>query len=611
MGVDVIEDGDPIERFGLSSLRPMDQRIDLLREHFPEAFGELGLDLAQLGSSLGEWVMPESERFGIQWPGRAECAQLIQEPSVGTLVPVPELSVGWDKTENVIVEGENLEVLKLLQRAYHGKVKLIFIDPPYNTGNEFVYPDKFKEGLADYLRYSGQADSDGLRLSANSETSGRYHSNWLSMMYPRLFLARNLLRDDGAIFVSIDDNEVHHLRMVLNEIFGEENFLASVVWKHTNQSKNDERYFSRQFNYLLGYRKSDALPRFRFARSEADNVNYSNPDDDPRGEWRSGDVRSPNPRPSLRYDIETPSGNVITPPENGWRWKRETVEEKMATGEIVFSSDESRIIRKIYLADQDGRTPENLWDGDFAGTSRSANAELKLLFDDPPFDTPKPTQLIRRILELVTPEGGLVLDFFAGSGSTGHAVVAANAAGEPERHFMMVQLPEPTGRDDFNTISDITVERVKRAGELLRQDDGENIGDTGFRLYRLAGSNFRQWDASSGEVTLFDDSLKGGSASAAIVSELLLKAGFELTETVRSLQVVGGVAWSVADGELLVVADIPLTLEAFEALLATEPMLILVLDRCFGDDDELKVNAMQAVRAANQGAGTNITLKVV
>jgi len=608
----VTQEEHAIDRFDLSSGSPADHKVKFLRRHFPEACGEAGLDLEALGSSLGEFVDPGPERFGLQWPGRAQCAQLIQEPSIGTLLPVKELSSGWSETGNVIVEGENLEVLKLLQRAYHGKVKLIFIDPPYNTGNEFVYPDKFKEGLADYLRYSGQVDADGLRMSANSETSGRFHSNWLSMMYPRLFLARNLLRDDGAIFVSIDDNEVHHLRMLLNEIFGEENFLATIVWKHTNQSKNDERYFSRQFNYLLGYRKSDALERFRFARSEADNINYSNPDADPRGDWRSGDVRSPNLRPSLRYDIETPSGKVISPPENGWRWKQETVREKIATKEIVFSSDESRIIRKIYLADQDGRTPENLWDGEFAGTSRSANAELKQLFDDPPFDTPKPTQLIRRLLELVTPDGGLVMDFFAGSGSTGHAVVAANAAGEPGRNFILVQLPEPTDRDDFEAISEVTIERVRRAADLVvPTEENASNGDLGFRVFRLASSCFRQWDSTSTEVTLFDDSLDGEAASAAIVSELLLKAGFPLTEAVEELQVGDGEVWSIANGELLVVLGVRLTLEVFEEILAMAPGLILVLDRCFGGDDELKVNAMQAVRAANQGAGINITLKVV
>ncbi len=262
---------DQPERLDLKSAIPTDDRLEALRATFPEVFRDGKIDVDALRRSLGDWVDPGPERFGLTWPGKAECMRVIQDPSIGTLMPMPEQSVDWDMTQNVIIEGENLEVLKLLQKAYYGKVKLIYIDPPYNTGNEFIYPDNFKEGLADYLRYSGQVDEEGLKLSANAETDGRYHSKWLSMMYPRLFLARNLLTADGVIFVSIDDHEHHHLIEIMNEVFGEENFVANIVWKHTQQSKNDERYFSRQHNSVIAYRRSDSTGPFRFERKEGDN----------------------------------------------------------------------------------------------------------------------------------------------------------------------------------------------------------------------------------------------------------------------------------------------------------------------------------------------------
>lgn len=611
---------DQPERLDLKSVLPTDDRLEALRATFPEVMREGKVDVDALRRSLGDWVDPGPERFGLTWPGKAECMRVIQEPSIGTLVPMPEESVDWDTTQNVIIEGENLEVLKLLQKAYYGKVKLIYIDPPYNTGKEFIYPDNFKEGLADYLRYSGQVDEEGFKLSANAETDGRYHSKWLSMMYPRLFLARNLLREDGVIFVSIDDHEVHNLRALMNEIFGEENFVATIAWKHTNQSKNDERYFSRHYNSLVVYRRSDALPPFQFERAELDNRAYSNPDNDPRGPWRSGDVRSPNLRETLRYDLETPSGRVIPPPELGWRWSKDTLMAKVACGEVVFSADETRIIRKIYLSEQAGRTPENVWLSEFAGSSRSANAELKELFDVPPFDTPKPTLLIRRMLELVTADGdGLVLDFFAGSGATGHAVMALNSSDGGQRRFVLVQLPEPTPHGEYSTIADVTRERVRRAGRHLT--DPPQLGqspDVGFRAFALHPSNFTIWDASATTADAVEEQLAmsvehivEGAAEQSMLTELLLKAGYPLTSLVEEADFAGVPGYAVADGALLVCLSSQLSIEAFEAMVEREPAMILVLDAGFGGSDELKVNALQTVRARNQQSGSDIALRVV
>lgn len=399
---------------------------------FPGILNDGALDVAKLVELLKLQVaqVPDGrERYGLQWAGRHEAVRSLLTPSRGALTPDPKSSLGFDTARNVFIEGDNLEVLKLLQKAYNDSVKVIFIDPPYNTGNDFVYKDDFMDGLRGYLGYTGQLDEEGNRVSTQVEAGGRRHSRWLSMMYPRLVLARNLLRQDGAIFVSIDDNEGANLRLLMDEVFGGENFLANIVWKHTQQSKNDEPYFSRHWNSILVYRRSAELDGWLLPRNETHNKAYRNPDGDSKGAWRSGDVRSPSPRPTLRYNIETPSGGIIEPPANGWRWSRESVAEKIASGEIVFSEDETRIIRKIYLADQGGRTPENVWDGQEVGVTRDANREIQEIFGSTVFDTPKPTGLIRRVLQLATrPDSDdLVLDFFAGSGSTAHAVALQNA----------------------------------------------------------------------------------------------------------------------------------------------------------------------------------------
>ena len=610
------------DRFDLATEPPADERLLAFRELFPEVMREDKIDVDALRRSLGNWVDAGSERFGLTWPGKAECMKVIQEPSIGTLIPMPDESIDWDTTKNVIIEGENLEVLKLLQKAYYGQVKLIYIDPPYNTGNEFIYPDRFQEGLGDYLRFSGQVDEEGLRLTANTEHDGRYHSKWLSMMYPRLYFARNLLSSGGVIFVTIDDNEHHNLVAIMHEIFGEENFVANIAWKHTQQSKNDERYFSRHHNSVLVYRRGESASAFRFGRTDTDNRAYSNPDNDPRGDWRSGDVRSPNYRETLRYEIVTPNGGRISPPDNGWRWKLDTLQEKIESGEVIFSGDEMRIIRKIYLEEQEGRTPENLWVGDFAGTTRSANAELKKLFDSPPFDTPKPTELVRRMLELVTPDGhGVVLDFFAGSGTTAHAVMAQNEADGGDRSYLLVQLPEPIDSSEYQTIAQITRERVRRAAAAISKEEphlGATSHDLGFRSYELCASNFRLWDAEvtgvdqlSEQLRLAEDNVRDGASELSILTEILLKAGYPLTSPVDLVTFAGVPGYSVSDGALLVCLSDALTIEAFEAMVASEPAMILVLDAGFGGSDELKVNALQTVRARNQQSGSDIALRVV
>jgi len=507
------------------------------------------IDFDLLRQELSDSIVEgPQERYHLNWPGKREALLTANAPIARTLRPCREESVDFDTTKNLFIEGDNLEALKLLQETYLGKVKMIYIDPPYNTGNDFIYEDDFAENAEEFLKRSNQKDEEGNRLVTNTEANGRFQSDWLSLIYPRLRMARNLLTEDGAIFINIDDSELGNLRKICDEVFGEDNFVANIAWKHTQQSKNDERYFARVYNSLLIYRKSDELTKFRFPRSAEDNRNYSNPDNDPKGDWRAGDVRSPSYRKTLCFDIITPSGKKIEPPDNGWRWSEDSVKDKIKSGEIKFNADETKIIRKIYLADQEGRTPENLWDGEVAGTSRQANAELKGLFDgNVPFDTPKPTALLKRISQLFYGQKEYItLDFFAGSGSTADAVMQLNAEDGGNRKFIMVQLPEPCDEKSeafkagYKTIAEISKERIRRAGKKILEGEcheGWNK-DIGFRVLKVDSSNMADVyytpDAiEQGQLKIFTDNIKPDRKPEDLLFQVLLDWGVDLSLPIR------------------------------------------------------------------------------
>ena len=618
---------------GLLSEDVAEEKREQLKELFPEVFTEDKIDFEQLRRVMGDWVEPGKERYGLNWPGKADCMKVIQAPSVATLKPDRNESVDFDTTENLFIEGDNLEVLKLLQKAYFGKVKMIYIDPPYNTGKEFIYPDKYQENLDTYLAYTGQVDDEGKKFSTNTDAGGRFHANWLNMMYPRLYLARNLLSDDGIILIAIDDNEHSNLKLLCNHIFGEVNFAANISWKHTQQSKNDEPYFSRNKNEILVYRKSSELGRLRFPRTAEDNKNYSNPDNDPKGEWRSGDVRSPNFRQTLRYNVASPSGKIIEPPENGWRWSEDSIREKIATGEIVFSKDESRIIRKIYLCEQEGRTPENVWAGDRFGTTRQANAELKELFDGTvPFDTPKPTALIESFLDLFAESQDFtVLDFFAGSSSTAHAVMKKNAKDGGCRRYIMVQLPEICDEDSdafkagYKTIAELGKQRIRKAkdkianeGDVQLNFDEKESLDLGFKAFKLSISNFNIWEGDieavedlAKQLELHVDHIDQASGPEDILYELLLKAGFELTTEVEKQTMAGKDVYAVADGALLICLDKEITPELIAALADANPLQVICLDEGFKGNDQLKTNAVQTFKSRAKADEEAIVFRTV
>ena len=571
------------------------QLLAALREQVPHVFSEAGVDLDKLKAALGENLIDTKERYGLTWAGKAEAFRNVQSVSSGTLAPMPSESVNWDATENLIIEGDNLEVLKLLQRPYHGTVKMIYIDPPYNTGNEFIYPDNFREGLADYLRFSGQVDEAGFAQSANKDTSGRYHSNWLNMMYPRLFLARNLLREDGVIFVSIDDHEVHNLRHVMDEVFGEENFVANVVWQKKYAAANDDPGISAMHDHILVYCRSEDFDRNLLPRTVEANARYQNPDNDPRGPWASGEYissKSRAQRPTLWYAITQPqTGKPIWPNENAvWRYTQAKHATLQAEGRLYWGADGTNSIPRIkrYLSEvQDGLVPSTWWKFEDCGHNDEAQKETSALFGSKVFDTPKPVRLISRMLTIGTEDDAIILDFFAGSGATAQAVLELNAKDGGHRKFILVQLPEKTDNPKFPTIADITRERVRRVIGKLNDADAAKAGapnqasllipppggegadrrerdeaspasldkpptpspqpsppgggsmKRGFRAFRLAASNFRVWDSAGSDaksleeqIVLHADNVNGAAASGALLYELMLRAGLPVSARV-------------------------------------------------------------------------------
>ncbi len=541
----------------------------------------------------------KEERYQFTWPDKKKSVLLANAPISKTLRPCREESVDFDTTENLYVEGDNLEVLKLLQETYLGKIKMIYIDPPYNTGNDFLYDDNFAQSTDEYMSNSGQYDAEGNRMVANSESNGRFHTDWLNMIYPRLRIAKDLLSDDGAIFISIDDNELENLKKICEEVFGEVNFVANIVWKHTQQSKNDELHFSRQYNHTLCYAKNKSLLKnFYFERTEEDNKNYSNPDGDPKGMWRSGDVRSPNYRRTLCYDIIAPNGNVISPPANGWRWSEESVKEKMATGEIKFKDDYSGIIRKIYLCDQPGRTPENLWEGNRFGTTRQAAAMIKDLFDGKQvFDTPKPIELIISMMSILVEPGDIVLDFFSGSATTAHAVMEYNAERNGNIKYILVQLPEVTDEKSeaykagYLNICEIGKERIRRAGARIKSDNPLTTQtlDIGFRVLKCDTSNMKDvyYSPDEYEMDLFSvltDNIKEDRTPEDLLFQVMLELGVTLSSKIEETVIADKKVFNVADGFLIACFDKDVTEETIKAIAQKQPYYFVMRDSSMAND---------------------------
>lgn len=554
----------------LQSMNITADNITKLKSLFPEAFNENGIDFDVLKQLLGENVDEKEERYGLNWHGKRQARQLALTPSRGTLRPCKDESVDWDNTKNLMIEGDNLEVLKLLQKSYAGKVKLIYIDPPYNTGKDFVYPDNFQDNMKNYLEITGQTE-DGVPLSTNTETSGRYHTDWLNMMYPRIKLARELLKDDGFIFLSIDDHEVNNLKILCDDIFGQENFVANVIWQKKYSTKADSKNFSESHDYILCYRRSEQAYILGLPRSKQQESTYKNLDNDPRGVWASDNLLRTEVRDYAVFAIKSPSGIEHYPPAgSSWRFNKNKIEELISDNRIWFGEDGNNKprLKRFRSEVRDTIPPQTLWGFEHVGHTDEGTKQLAELFGSTrsPFPNPKPVRLIQRIVQIATKKNDIVLDFFAGSGTTGQAVFELNITDKQDRKVILIQLPEKlskNNKEDLSAIyfceelnkplylSELTKERLRRAGKKVREDNPEWKGDVGFRVFKLDTSNIRPWEASaetlSQQLDAYVSPILEGRSEEDLLTELMLKRGIDLSVNVETRQF-DGLTVSCVDG---------------------------------------------------------------
>ena len=611
------------QRLPLESLAPNLERFEQFRALYPDAFVEGKLDADKLRQILGEDVDLGPERYGLSWAGKSDAIKAIQTLSTGTLLPCRDESVNFDATENMIIEGDNLEVLKLLQRSYYSKVKMIYIDPPYNTGGEFIYPDNYKEGLQEYLRFSGQISGEGYKLTTNTETSGRYHSRWLTMMYPRLFLARNLLSEDGVIFVSIDDHEVQNLRLIMNEIFGEENLIESFVWKKSYGGGAKEQFAVRQHEYCLFYaRNALALDELWLPPDpEAEKKYYKYRDErfKERGPFRIKPLeatKSMDERANLVFPIPAPDGTLVYPKRQWW-WSQERVTKALADNGLVFTKTDQgySVSYKQYLIKESGEKrgikPFSVIDGIY---TQHGTDDLRKIFDDEVVvQFPKPVALMTKFLQIGAEEDSVVLDFFAGSGTTAQAVLEQNRQDAGNRKFILVQLPEPSGREDYNTIADIAKERVRRVIKKLNDTDSQELPakgaakpDRGFQVFKLGSSNFKIWDSETApkdekklaeQLKLMVHNVVDGRGDDDLLYELILKSGLPLTSKMDRVTIAGLPAFNIENGTLVICLARPITQEALREIIALNPQRVLCLDLAFAGNDQLKTNIVLEMKS--------------
>ncbi len=634
------------------SLNIQQDNLEKLKQHFPELFSEGQIDIEKFNAAFTGNINFANERYVLNWAGKADAFKTLQVPTTATLKPVPEESVNFDTTQNVFIEGENLEVLKVLQKSYYNKIKCIIIDPPYNTGNDsFIYPDSFKENRADYEKRVCDKDEEGFLMKEgffkkNSKDSGHFHSNWLSMMYPRLFLAKNLLKDDGVIFVHIDDNEVHNLRLLMNEIFGEENFVASIIWQKKYSPQNDATYFSNMHDYVLCFAKIKKQVKTEVSgfslnlldRTAEQNARYSNPDNDKRGDWKPGDVLVKTYNEKYVYEIITPSGRSVLPPKGRcWRYSKERFKELVEDNRIWFGNEGNTVpsIKRFLTEVKQGIVPSTLWLRQEVGDNQEAANELKILMDGLFFETPKPTRLIKRILELSanSEEEDIILDFFAGSATTAQAVLELNKEDNGNRKFILVQLPEVTDENTeaykagYKTIAAISKERIRRVIKKMQAEITEeekkkagqlNLGDKnsipqhldlGFKAFKLSPSNFKIWRGNeiteenlTQQLDAFTNPVKESSQEQNMLYELMVKAGYELTDLIEviSFPVVegrNGAFYSINNGELII-ALTEMSQTVIDHIIAAKPKKVITLDHLFAGNDQLKTNIVLQMKDA-------------
>ena len=607
-----------METLKMHSLDGVQRNIDLIGKLFPNAITEVkrngkvehAIDFDVLRQELSDSIVEgREERYQFTWPDKKKAMLAANVPITATLRPVVADSVGKDGTpggfdsENLYIEGDNLEVLKLLQETYLGKVKMIYIDPPYNTGNDFVYEDDFAQSTEDYMGNSGQYDESGNRMVTNTESNGRFHTDWLNMIYPRLKLAKDLLADNGAIFISIDENEMDNLRKICDDVFGESNFIGQFIWQRRT-SPDMRKLVSTAHDYIVAYGKntgnlSNTINKVRL--TEKDAANYSNPDNDPRGPWASSDFTAQGFRPNQMYEITTPGGAKYTPPE-GRCWKNIESEflKQCEEGRMWFGKDGMGIPRrKTYLSEREGKNVWTWWPNSEVGHSQEATQEVKNLFDGHAyFDYPKPVRLLKKIIQIGTHDDSIVLDFFSGSATTAHAMIQLNAEDNGHRKFILVQLPEMTAIDSdaykagYKNICEIGKERIRRAGRKIKEDAGLTAPadlDIGFRCLRLDSSNMENVYYTPEETQQQDlfslvDNVKPDRTPEDLLFQVMLDLGVLLSSPIEVKEIADKKVFNVAEGFLLACFDHDVTEETVKAIAQMKPYYAVFRDSSMAND---------------------------
>jgi adenine-specific DNA-methyltransferase len=608
------------EKLDLKSPDLVNENFEKLAALFPNCVSEgadgKAIDFDLLKQELSHAVVEgNKERYRLEWPGKREAIVTANLPTTKTLRPVREDSVDFDNTENLYIEGDNLEVLKLLQESYLGKIKMIYIDPPYNTGNDFVYVDDFRKSAEESNLESGLIDEEGYKLGGlrdNPATAGRYHSDWLSMMYPRLKLARNLLKADGVIFISIDDNEVQNLRKICDEIFGEGNFLTSIVWEKRFTRSNNSKTFATLTEHILCFRKSDLLSEIKEPRNEKADSTYTNPDNDPRGVWTSVSYVNPatkEQRPNLTYDLINPvTGAKVTHPTNAWKYEYSKYQKHHEENRLYWGKDGGNTYPRLkrFLSEMDnGMVPVNFWNRQEAGTTDEASKDLHNLMGSKVFDFPKPYSLIQKAMRMGMNENDILLDFFSGSGSSAHASIIQNAQDNGSRKYIQVQLPEETDEKSeaykagYKNICEIGKERIRRAAKKIKEETKANI-DYGFRVYRLDSSNmqdvyYKPQDYDQNNLDLFGDNVKSDRTADDLLAQVMLDWGLPLSLKIEQVDVSGKKVFKVAENSLYACFDSGIDEDFAKAIAKDEPLRIVFKDNGF-KNDTAKTNVKQLLK---------------
>lgn len=602
-----------MDKLRMQTANKADENFRKLAAMFPNAVTETINENGEVVRAIDKDVLMQEisctvvdgneERYQFTWPDKKKSVLLANAPINKTLRPCREESVNFDTTENLYIEGDNLEVLKLLQETYLGKIKMIYIDPPYNTGNDFVYEDDFAQSTEEYMANSGQFDDDGNRLVPNTESNGRFHTDWLNMIYPRLRLAKDLLSGDGIIVISIDDNEIRNMRLLCDAVFGESNFISTIIWQKIHSTKNDAKYFSENHEYAVIYAKSIGDIKINLLpRTDEMNSRYKNPDNDPRGPWQSGDLVASGERSNGHFIVTSPvtGKNFDVPQGKHWVYSQENLLKLVADNQIWFGADGNAFPRKKrFLKDvQDGRTPSTLWLAEEVGHNQSATREVKILFDDEKlFDFPKPVAYIEQFLRVASEENCTILDFFSGSATTAHAVMQLNAEDGGHRKFIMVQLPEETEEKSeaykagYKNICEIGKERIRRAGKKIKEEAGLTAQglDIGFRVLKCDTSNMKDvyYSPTDFDMNLLDmmaDNIKEDRTPEDLLFQVMLDLGVELSSKIEETTIVGKKVFDVADDFLIACFDKDVNEETIKAIAQKQPYYFVMRDSSLAND---------------------------